>query len=87
MFTCTSCGCAFDVDGFYHHPQTGEVIQPCKICRCDQQSIYYYNNAEDIREQRRNRYYADIEASRTAARIRMRQQRADARQNVRSLAS
>ncbi len=74
MTTCTCCGCAYDADGFYS--QGGELIQPCIICRCDTSSIYYYNNAEVIREQRRKRYYADLEASRERERNRKRQQRA-----------
>lgn len=73
MITCTCCGCEFAVDGFY--TEDGQPIMPCKICRCDQASIYYYENAEVIREQRRKRYYANLEASREKDRNRKRQQR------------
>jgi hypothetical protein len=71
---CTSCGCEYAPDGFYY--TNGELEQPCKVCRCDQQSIYYYNNAEAIREKRRNRYYADLAASREKDRNRKRQKSA-----------
>jgi hypothetical protein len=67
------CGCEYDADGFYE--VDGAIVQPCKICRCDQQSIYYYNNAEAIRERRRKRYYADLAASREKDRNRKRQKR------------
>lgn len=69
---CTLCGVEYNADGFYYTDE-GEQIQPCRICRCDQQSIYYYNNAEAIREKRRNRYYADLAASREKDRNRKRQ--------------
>ncbi len=72
---CTCCGCDLDADGFYY-TEEGELIQPCIICKCDQASIYYYNNAEAVRERRRNNYYANLEASREKDRIRKRQQRA-----------
>lgn len=77
MTPCSMCGCEFDADGFYH-TEDNEVIQPCKICRCDQSSIYYYNNAEVIRERRRKHYYADLAASREKDRNRKRLQRANA---------
>jgi hypothetical protein len=75
---CNSCGCEYDADGFYYTEDTGELIQPCIICRCDESSIYYYNNAEAIRTKRRERYYADLEASRERDRNRKRLQRANA---------
>lgn len=59
---CTSCGCEWDAEGFYTHE--GEIIQPCKICRCDTASIYYARNAEVIREKKRASYYADLESKR-----------------------
>lgn len=59
---CTSCGCEWDAEGFYH--SNDEVIQPCKLCRCDTSSIYYANNAEAIREKQRAAYYADLDAKR-----------------------
>lgn len=73
MTPCTCCGVEYDASGFYH--TDGMLEQPCRICRCDQQSIYYYNNAEAIREKRRQRYYADLEASRERDRNRKRQKR------------
>ncbi len=73
MIPCTLCGCEYDADGFYYTDDTLE--QPCKVCRCDQSSIYYYNNAEAIREKRKERYYADLSASRERDRNRKRQQR------------
>jgi len=74
MTPCTCCGCEYDAEGFY--TQDGEIIQPCKICRCDQASVNYYNNAATIREQRRNRYYADLATNREKERNRKRLQRA-----------
>ena len=59
---CTACGCSWDDDGFYH--SNGEIVQPCKVCRCDTASIYYANNLETIREKQRAKYHADLEAKR-----------------------
>lgn len=74
MTPCSMCGCEFDADGFYY--TNGELQQPCKVCRCDQSSIYYYNHAETVRERRRKKYYADLATSRLVDRNRKRQQRA-----------
>jgi hypothetical protein len=74
MTPCTCCGCEYDADGFYYTNE-GDAIMPCKICRCDQSSIYYYNHAEAVRERRRKNYYADLAASREKDRNRKRQQR------------
>lgn len=79
MHECSSCGCEFDADGFYH-TQEGEIIQPCVICRCDNASVYYYNNAEAVRQRRRETYYKDLAASRERERIRKRQYREQAAQ-------
>lgn len=76
MITCTGCGCDYDADGFYY--TGGDIVQPCKICRCDQSSIYYYNNAEAVRERRRKNYYADLAANRAKDRNRKRLQRMSA---------
>lgn len=73
MTPCTCCGVEYDADGFYC--TNGEIVMPCKICRCDQSSIYYYNHAEEVRTRRRNRYYADLAASRAKDRNRKRQKR------------
>lgn len=75
--TCTMCGCSWDAEGFY--TQDGEIVQPCKICRLDAASIYYTQNAEVIREKKRNSYYADLESKRAYYR--------NYRQNRRSQAS
>lgn len=75
---CTQCGCEWNHDGFYTYQ--GEIIQPCKLCRQDTASIYRLNNAEIISERKRQRYYADVEASRSYYRDRKRQQRAQAAQ-------
>lgn len=76
MIPCTCCGCDYDADGFYY--TGGELQQPCKTCRCDQSSIYYYNNAEAVRERRRKNYYADLAANRAKDRNRKRLQRMSA---------
>lgn len=59
---CTACGCSWDADGFYH--SNGELVQPCKVCRCDTASIYYTNNAEVIREKKRQSYYDNLDSKR-----------------------
>lgn len=74
---CTTCGCEWDVeDGFYHHGD--ELIQPCKVCRCDTASIYYVNNGEEIREKKRASYHADLERKRAYYRNYRQQQRSQA---------
>lgn len=75
---CTSCGCEWDSeDGFYHNAD-GSTRQPCKICQCDTNSLYYVNNAEMIREQKRESYYAALEEKRAYYRQYRARQRAQA---------
>lgn len=76
MIECTSCGCCWDATGYYTHK--GAIIQPCIVCRCDTSSVYYVNNAEQVRAKRRERYYADLEATRARERERKRLARAAA---------
>lgn len=56
---CTNpkCGCEYDdvQEGFYLSAD-GAVIQPCKVCQCDNASMYYYNNHEIVLERRRKAY-------------------------------
>lgn len=66
MIPCTSCGAVWAADGFYTYK--GEIIQPCRICRCDKVSVYYLNNAERLREKRRARYYAQLDKNRARER-------------------
>lgn len=73
---CTECGCEWPADGFTY--TDGRLQQPCNVCRCDNSSIHYYQNAEAIREKRKNRYYADLAASREYERNRKRQKRSQA---------
>ena len=75
MTPCTACGAVWDADGYYHTPD-GEIVQPCKVCKCDSVSIYYLNNAEQIRERKRQAYYEDVERKRAYYRNYRRQQRA-----------
>jgi hypothetical protein len=79
---CSSCGCVWDSDEGFYHTADGEIIQPCKLCRCDRSSIYYLNNAEIVRARRKQKYYADLAASRAYDRQRKRLQRASVRSFV-----
>ena len=71
---CTGCGCVWDSDGFYR-TASGEIVQPCRVCRCDTSSVYYSNNAEAVREKKRAAYYADLERKREYYRSYRRAQR------------
>lgn len=73
MTPCTCCGCVWPDDGFYTHK--GEIIMPCKVCRQDSASIYRLNNADRISAKKRQKYYADVDASRAYFRTRKREQR------------
>ncbi len=75
---CTSCGCEWDAEDGYYHTDQDEIIQPCRVCRCDSASIYYVNNAEEIREKKRASYYADLERKRAYYRNYRQQQRSQA---------
>lgn len=61
---CTSCMCEWDADEGFYRTADGAIAQPCKVCRCDSSSVYYWNNAEAVREAKRTAYYADLEAKR-----------------------
>lgn len=70
---CTTCGCQWDESGFYLYQ--GEIEQPCRECRKDAKSIYYYRNQLDILEAQRKAYYADHEARKAYFRDYRRQKR------------
>lgn len=74
--TCTSCGCCWDETGFYVY--RGEIVQPCRECRKDSKSIYYWNNQHAILEAQRQAYYADHEARKAYFRNYRQQRRAQA---------
>jgi hypothetical protein len=50
---CTSCMCEWDADEGFYRTADGAIAQPCKVCRCDSSSVYYWNNAEAVREAKR----------------------------------
>jgi hypothetical protein len=74
MIPCSACGCCWDESGYYTYK--GDIEQPCKECRLDTSSVYYLNNAEQVRERKRQAYYQDVERKREYYRNYRRQQRA-----------
>lgn len=77
MYTCTACGCTWDESGFYVYDDG--VEQPCKECRKDAKSTYYYNHQLEILEAQRKAYYDDHESRKAYFRDKRREYRAQQR--------
>lgn len=74
---CTSCLCDWEPEGFYRTHE-GELVQPCKVCRCDKSSVYYLNNHQEVRERQNKSYYDNHETRKAYYRDYRRQQRQQA---------